>query len=68
MKIKNTHRFRVYKFDVNTYSAFANFTTLHEAVDYMRRWNPNQMHNWYIMDVDANVKFEMNHEERLVMV
>ena len=64
----NGYRFRVYKFEKNTYDAFANFTSLKEAVEYMRRWNPNQMHNWYIVDEDTGRKFEMDNEERLVMV
>jgi hypothetical protein len=35
----------------------------------MRRWNPNQMHNWYIIDEDTNTKFQMNHAgDTLVMV
>ena len=68
MNQPNGYRFRVYKFNKNTYDAFANFTKLYDAVDYMRRWNPNQMHNWYIIDEDTNTKFEMNHNHELVMV
>ena len=69
MNQPNGYRFRVYKFNKNTYDAFANFTKLYDAVDYMRRWNPNQMHNWYIVDEDTNTKFEMNHAgDTLVMV
>ena len=72
MKMKmpepNGYRFRVYKFNKSSYDAFYNDTTLQGCVEYMRRWNPNQMYNWYIMDEDTNTKFEMNHDERLVMV
>jgi hypothetical protein len=64
----NGYRFRVYKFEKNTWTAFYNDTTLWGCVEYMRRWNPNQMHNWYIRDEDTDAKFEMNHNERLVMV
>ena len=62
----NGYHYRVYKFNKNTYDAFANFQTLDDAVDYMRRWNPNQMYNWYIVDEDTNTKFKMNHELKLV--
>ena len=68
MNEPNGYRFRVYKFEKNTYTAFYNDTTLYGCVNYMKKWNPNQMHNWYIMDEDTNTKFEMNHQERLVMV
>ncbi len=60
MSEPNGYRFRVYKFNKNTYDAFANFVTLHDAVAYMKRWNPNQMHNWYIIDEDTNTKFQMS--------
>ena len=56
----NGYKFRVYKFNKNTYDAFATFVTLQDAVSYMRRWNPNQMHNWYILDEDTSRRFEMN--------
>jgi len=69
MNQPNGYRFRVYKFSKNTYTAFANFQKLYDGVDYMRRWNPNQMHNWYIVDEDTGQKFEMNREgDTLVMV
>ena len=68
MSEPNGYRFRVYKFNKNTYTAFANFQKLYDGVDYMRRWNPNQMHNWYIVDEDTGQKFEMNREgDMLVM-
>ena len=69
MNEPNGYRFRVYKFEKNTYTAFYNDTTLYGCVDYMKRWNPNQMHNWYIVDEDTNTKFEMNRTaDALVMV
>ena len=64
----NGYRFRVYKFRNHSYAAFYNDTTLYGCVDYMKRWNPNQMHNWYIKDEDTNTKFEMNNNNELVMV
>ena len=68
MNQPNGYRFRVYKFNKNTYDAFYNDTTLYGCVDYMRRWNDKQIHNWYIMDEDTNTKFKMNNNDRLVMV
>ena len=68
MSEPNGYRFRVYKFENNTWTAFYNDTTLWGCVEYMRRWNPNQMHNWYIMDEDTNTKYQMNNKERLVIV
>ena len=68
MNEPNGYRFRVYKFNKNTFTAFYNDTTLYGCVDYMKRWNPNQMHNWYIVDEDNGYKFEMNHNNELVMV
>ena len=69
MNEPNGYRFRVYKFEKNTYTAFYNDTTLYGCVDYMKRWNSDQMHNWYIVDEDTNTKFEMNRTgDTLVMV
>ena len=68
MNQPNGYRFRVYKFSKNTYDAFYNDTSLHGCVEYMRRWNDKQMHNWYIIDEDTNAKFQMNHNHELVMV
>ena len=68
MNEPNGYRFRVYKFNENTYDAFYSDTTLYGCVDYMQRWNDKQMHNWYIMDEDTNTKFQMNNNDRLVMV
>ena len=56
-----------YKFHKNTFEAFYNDTTLYGCVDYMKRWNPNQMHNWYIIDEDNGYKFKMNQNNELVM-
>tara|TARA_R110002020_G_C15918468_1_gene742602 strand:+ start:158 stop:400 length:243 start_codon:yes stop_codon:yes gene_type:complete len=63
----NGYRFRVYKFNKNTFEAFYNDTTLYGCVDYMKRWNSTQMHNWYIIDEDNGYKFKMNQNNELVM-
>ena len=68
MSEPNGYRFRVYKFRKHTYAAFYNDNTLHGCVDHMKRWNANQLHNWYIVDVDTGYKFEMNSDNKLVMV
>jgi len=52
---------RVYKHINGKYDVFANFTTVKEAVAYMRNWNPDQMHNWYIIDADGK-RLRMNDE------
>jgi len=65
-----THGFRVYKYAASgQYEAFANFTSLKEAVGYMRRWNPNQMTNWYIIDENdpKRKRFQMNQQNKLVV-
>lgn len=65
-----THGFRVYKHAATgCYEAFANFTSLKEAVAYMRRWNPNKMTNWYIVDENdpKRKRFQMNQQGRLVV-
>lgn len=66
-----SHGYRVFKHDGGTgqYHPFANFTSLKEAVEYMRRWNPNQMHNWYIIDENhtKRTRYQMNQQDKLVV-
>ena len=57
---------RVYKHSNGKYDVFANFTTVKEAVAYMRNWNPNQMQNWYIIDANDN-RLRMNDQGKLVV-
>ena len=62
-----THDVRVIKQRVGgAYDTFANFTTVQEAVAYMRNWNPNQMQNWYIIDANDN-RLRMNQQGKLVV-
>ena len=49
-----THDVRVIKHSDGAYDVFANFTTVKEAVTYMRNWDANDMHSWYILDADGN--------------
>ena len=51
-----THDVRVIK---HIGGVFANFTTVKEAVAYMRNWDANQMHSWYIINADG-VRLQMN--------
>jgi len=61
------YKFRVYKHANGSYDAFANFKSLKDAVEYMRNWNSNQMHNWYIVDEDSGKRFQMNQQKQLVI-
>ena len=54
-----THDVRVIKHTNGVYDTFANFTTVKEAVAYMRNWNPNALHSWYILDADGK-RLQMN--------
>ena len=47
------HDVRVIKHINGVYNTFANFTTVKEAVAYMRNWDANAMHCWYILDADG---------------
>ena len=71
MSNTNEHNFRVYKATnyegAIHYTAFANFKTVQDAVDYMKRWNPNQIYNWYIHDVDCDVKYSYNAKKQLIV-
>ena len=54
-----TYDVRVIKHIDGVYDTFANFTTVKEAVAYMRNWNPNALHSWYIIDADGK-RLQMN--------
>jgi hypothetical protein len=54
-----THDVRVIKHIDGAYDTFANFTTVKEAVEYMRNWNANAMDSWYIVNADG-VRLRMN--------
>jgi len=58
------HDVRVMKHIDGSYDVFANFTTVKEAVEYMRNWNPNAMQSWYIVNADG-VRLRMNDQNKL---
>ena len=59
-----THDVRVIKHIDGAYDVFANFTTVKEAVAYMRNWNANAMDSWYIVDANGN-RLRMNQQDKL---
>jgi len=62
-----THDVRVIKQRVGgTYDTFANFTTVQEAVAYMRNWDVNARSSWYIIDANGN-RLRMNDQGKLVV-
>ena len=61
-----THEVRVIKHTNGVYNTFANFTTVKEAVAYMRNWNPNALHSWYILDADGK-RFQIDQNNKLVV-
>jgi hypothetical protein len=60
------HDVRVMKHSKGSYDTFANFTTVKEAVEYMRNWNPNATDSWYIIDANDN-RLRMNEQGKLVV-
>ena len=63
-----THNFRVYMHANGSFDAFANFTSVKEALEYMRNWSDN-MHNWFIYDENTGRRFKMDDAgERLMVV
>ena len=61
-----THDVRVIKHIDGAYDTFANFTTVQEAVAYMRNWNPNANDSWYIINADG-VRLRMNDQGKLIV-
>jgi len=60
------HDVRVIKHIDGSYNTFANFPTVKDAVDYMRNWNPNALHSWYILDADGK-RFQIDQQGKLVV-
>jgi len=60
------HDVRVMKHIDGAYDTFANFTTVKEAVEYMRNWDANAMQCWYIINADG-VRMRMNDQGKLVV-
>ena len=59
-----TYDVRVIKHIDGVYDTFANFTTVKEAVEYMRNWNVNARSSWYIIDANGN-RLRMNQQGKL---
>ena len=59
-----THDVRVIKHIDGAYDVFANFTTVKEAVEYMRNWNEKGFGSWYIIDANSN-RLRMNQQGKL---
>jgi hypothetical protein len=62
--INATHNVRVIKHIDGSYDTYANFTTVKEAVEYMRNWNVNARSSWYIIDANGN-RLRMNQQGKL---
>ena len=63
--INKAHDVRVIKHINGNYDTFANFTTVQEALDYMRRLDfAND--SWYIVDANDN-RLKMNSSGKLVV-
>ena len=60
-----TNNVRVIKHINGSYDTFANFTTVQDALDYMRRLN-NVNDSWYIIDANDN-RLKMNDNGKLVV-
>ena len=57
-----TNDVRVIKHINGSYDTFANFPTVQDALDYMRRLNVND--SWYIIDANGN-RLRMNQQGKL---
>ena len=61
-----THNVRVIKHIDGSYDTFANFTTVQDALDYMRRLDIAS-DSWYIIDANDN-HLKMNDQDKLVVI
>ena len=69
MKNNNTNKgndmnVRVIKHINGSFNTFANFATVQDALDYMRRLNVND--SWYIIDANDN-RLKLNQQGKLVV-
>ena len=63
--INATHNVRVIKHIDGSYDTFANFTTVQDALDYMRRMD-FASDSWYIIDANDN-RLRLNDNDKLVV-
>ena len=61
--INKAHDVRVIKHIGTSYDVYANFTTVQEALDYMRRMNFS-IDTWYIIDANDN-RLRLNAQNKL---
>ena len=58
------HDVRVIKHIGTSYDVYANFTTVQDALDYMRKMLPNANDSWYIVNADG-VRLRLNAQNKL---
>ena len=58
------HDVRVIKHLGTSYDVYANFPTVQEALDYMRKMLPNANDSWYIVNADG-VRLRLNQQNKL---
>ena len=58
------HDVRVIKCIGTSYDTYANFPTVQEALDYMRKMLPNANDSWYIVNADG-VRLRLNAQNKL---
>ena len=59
-----SHDVRVIKHIGTSYDVYANFPTVQEALDYMRKMLPNANDSWYIVNADG-VRLRLNQQNKL---
>ena len=62
--INKAHDVRVIKHIGTSYDVYANFPTVQEALDYMRKMLPNANDSWYIVNADG-VRLRLNAQNKL---
>ena len=63
--INATHNVRVIKHINGSYDTYANFPTVQEALDYMRRMDFAN-NSWYIVNADG-VRLRLNDQDKLTV-
>ena len=58
------HDVQVIKHIGTSYDVYANFPTVQEALDYMRKMLPNANDSWYIVNADG-VRLQLNAQNKL---
>ena len=62
--INKAHDVQVIKHIGTSYDVYANFPTVQEALDYMRKMLPNANDSWYIVNADG-VRLQLNAQNKL---